>query len=91
MNCEECAQEYRRTDAARDRNRCEKQKEHKCPTCHFYTKSKEEMDYHVAMKHAEPSSKQFALLVNKSSQVITLSNNIGEKNMELGNGNPVIL
>ena len=58
MKCEDCSQEYRRADAAKHRKRCEKQKEHKCPNCHFYTKSKEEMDYHVAKKHAEPSSKQ---------------------------------
>ena len=58
MKCEDCAQEYRRADAARHRKRCEKQKEHKCPNCHFYTKNKEEMDYHVAKKHAQPSSKQ---------------------------------
>ena len=57
MNCEDCAQEYRRADAARHRKRCEKQKEHKCPNCHFYTKNKEEMGYHVAKKHAQPSSK----------------------------------
>ena len=44
--------------AARHRKRSEKQKEHKCPNCHFYTKSKEEMGYHVAKKHAEPSLKQ---------------------------------
>ena len=35
-----------------------KQKEHKCPNCLFYTKSKEEMDYHVAKKHPQPCSKQ---------------------------------
>ena len=58
VKCEDCAQEYRRADAARHRKRCEKHKEHKCPICHFYTKSKEEMDYHVAKKHAEPSSEQ---------------------------------
>ena len=43
--------------AARYRKRSEKQKKTNCPNCHFYTKSKEEMDYHVAKKHAEPSSK----------------------------------
>ena len=58
MKCEDCAQEYRRADAARHRKRCEKQKEHKCPYCHFYTKSKEEMGYHIAKKHAQLSSKQ---------------------------------
>ena len=47
-----------RQNAARHRKRCEKQKEHKCPNCHFYTKSKEEISYHVAKKHAETSSKQ---------------------------------
>ena len=56
--CEDCAQEYRRADAAKHRKKCEKQKEHKCPKHHFYTKSKEEMGYHVAKKHAQPSSKQ---------------------------------
>ena len=58
VKCEECGQEYRRADNARHRKRCEKQKERKCPNCHFYTKSKEEMVYHVAKKHAQPSSKQ---------------------------------
>ena len=43
VKCEDCAQEYRRADAARHRKRCEKQKEHKFPNCQFYTKSKEEM------------------------------------------------
>ena len=57
VNCEDCGQECRRADNARHRKRCEKQKEHKCPNCHFYTKSKE-MGYHVAKKHAQPSSKQ---------------------------------
>ena len=58
VKCEDGAQEYSRADAARHRNRCEKQKEHKCPNCHFYTKSKEEMGYLVAKKHGQPSSKQ---------------------------------
>ena len=58
VKCEECGQEYRRADNARHRKKCEKQKEHKCPNCHFYTKSQEEMGYHVAKKHAQPSSKQ---------------------------------
>ena len=58
VKCKDCGQEYRRSCAPRHRNRCEKQEEHKCPNCHFYTKSKEEMDHHVAKKHAEPSSKQ---------------------------------
>ena len=45
----------------RHRNRCEKQAEHKSPNCHFYTKSKEEMGYHVAKKHDQPSSKQWTI------------------------------
>ena len=61
---------YIRQNAARHRKRCEKQKEHKCPNCHFYTKSKEEMGYHVAKKHAQPSSKQSTVLnLVESSQV----------------------
>ena len=58
MKCEDCAQEYRRADAARHRKRCEKQKELKFPNCYFYTKSKKEVGCHVAKKHAQPSSKQ---------------------------------
>ena len=50
--------EYRRSDAARHRKRFGKQEEHKCPNCHFYTKSKEEIGYHVARKHVQPTSKQ---------------------------------
>ena len=49
---------YVRQQDARHRKRCEKQKEHKCPNCHFCTKSKEEMGYHVEKKHAQPSSKK---------------------------------
>ena len=58
VKCEECGQEYRRADNARHRKRCEKQEEHKCSKCHFYTKNKDEMNYHVAKKHAPASSKQ---------------------------------
>ena len=58
VKCEKCGDEYRRSDAARYRKRCEKQEERKCPNCNFYTKSKEELGYHVAKKHAQPSSKQ---------------------------------
>ena len=58
MKCEDCGNLYIRQNAARHRKRCGKQKEHTCPNCNFYTKSKEEMGYHVAKKQAEPSSKQ---------------------------------
>ena len=59
--CEDCNQEYRRSDVARHRKGCEKQEEHKCSNCHFYTNNKEEMDYHVAKKHAEPCLKQSSI------------------------------
>ena len=58
VKCEHCGNMYTRQNAARDRKRCEKQTEHKCPNCHFYTKSKEEMGYHVPKKHVQPRSKQ---------------------------------
>ena len=58
VKCGDCGIINVRQDVARHRKRCEKLKEHKCPNCHFYTKSKEEMGDHVAKKHAEPSSKQ---------------------------------
>ena len=58
VKCGDCGNMYIRQNAARHRKRCEKQKEHKCPNCHFYTKNKDEMNYHVAKKHAPPSSKQ---------------------------------
>ena len=52
-----------------------KQKERKCLNCHFNTKSKEEMNYHIVKKNAQ-LSRQFFLLANKNFQVTTLSNNI---------------
>ena len=58
VKCEDCGNTYNCQNAARHQKRCEKRKQHKCPNCQFYTKSKEEMGYHVAKKHAEPSSKQ---------------------------------
>ena len=53
------------------------------------------MDYHVAKKNAQQSSKKSTLTgclscEQESSQVTTLSNNIGERIMELSNGNPVV-
>ena len=58
VKCEKCGDDYRRSDAARHRKRCEDKDQHKCPNCSFISKKKEEMDYHVAKKHAESSSKQ---------------------------------
>ena len=40
-----------------------------------------------SMVNQARSNRRFFLLVNKSSKVTTLSNNIGEKNMEQNNGN----
>ena len=58
VKCGDYVNMYTFHNAARHRKRCEKQKKHKCPNCHFYTKSKEEMGYQVAKKHGQPSSKQ---------------------------------
>ena len=30
----------------------------KCPNCNIMSKEKEEMNYHIAKKHAQPNSKQ---------------------------------
>ena len=43
------------------------------------------------MLHQVSSNRRFVLPVNKSSQATTLSDNIGERIMELSNGNLVIL
>ena len=58
VKCVDCGNMYIRQNAARHRKRCEKQAEHKCSKCHFHTKNKDEMNYHVAKKHAPASSKQ---------------------------------
>ena len=49
---------FTRKNAARHQKICEKQEEHKCSKCLFYTKNKDEMNYYVAKKHAPASSKQ---------------------------------
>ena len=61
IKCEKCGDNYRRSNAARRRKRCENLEEHERSNCLFYTKSKEEMGYHVAKKHAQPISKQSAV------------------------------
>ena len=58
VKCEDCGNMFPRQNAARHQKRCEKQEENKCSKCHFYTKNKDEMNYHVAKKHAPASSKQ---------------------------------
>ena len=48
----------RKSHAARHRKRYEYKDEHKCPNCNLISKKKAEMNYHVAKKHAQSSSKQ---------------------------------
>ena len=55
FKCGDSGNMYVRQHAARHRKACEKQKN---PNYHFYIKSKKEMDYQVAKKHVQPSSKQ---------------------------------
>ena len=55
---EKYGNEYRRSDTAEHRKRFENKDEHKCHNCNFMSKKKKEMGYHVARKHAQPSSKQ---------------------------------
>ena len=57
VKCEECGQEYRRADNARHRKRCAKGFV-SCPECKYSTYNQQEMNYHMAKKHAQPSSKQ---------------------------------
>ena len=87
----DCGNMYIRQNTARHRKNCSKGVI-SCPDCKYFTYDQQEMSYHMAKKHAQPvrSSRRFVLLVKKSSQVTTLSNNIGERNMEQNNGNPVI-
>ena len=33
--CEKCGDNYRRSDAARHRKRCDYKDDHKCPNCNF--------------------------------------------------------
>ena len=57
VKCEECGQEYRRADNARHRKRCAKGFV-SCSECKYSTYNQQEMSYHMAKKHAQPSSKQ---------------------------------
>ena len=52
-----CGQEYRRADNARHQKRCAKGVV-SCPECKYSTYNQKEMSYHMAKKHAQPSSKQ---------------------------------
>ena len=51
------------------------------------SKKKEERDYHVAKKHAQPNSNQSTVCPSckQEFQITTLSNNIGERSMEQNN------
>ena len=57
VKCEDCGQEYRRADNARHQKRCAKGVV-SCPECKYSTYNQQEMSYHMAKKHAQPSSKQ---------------------------------
>ena len=91
VKCEDLGNMFTRINTARNLKRCVKGVV-SCPECKYSTYNQQEMSYHMAKKHAEPSSKQSTVCssCDKSSPVITPSNNIGERNMEQNNGNPVI-
>ena len=57
VKCEDCGQEYRRADNARHQKRCAKGVV-SSPECKYSTYNQQEMSYHMAKNHAQPSSKQ---------------------------------
>ena len=57
VKCEDCGSMYTRINAARPQKTFEKNG-YKCPNCHFYTNSREDLNYHTAKKHDPPISKQ---------------------------------
>ena len=57
VKCGDCAQEYRRSDAARHRKRCAIGVV-SCPDCKYSTCNQQDMNYHTAKKHAPSTSKQ---------------------------------
>ena len=58
VKCEKCGDEYRRSDSARHPNRCGYKDEHKRPIYNVLSNRKREMEYRVAKKRSQPSSKQ---------------------------------
>ena len=57
MKCEDFDKEYRKSDAARHQKRCAKEVI-SCPDFKYSTYNQQEMNYHMAGKHAPSSLKQ---------------------------------
>ena len=57
VKCGNCGNMYTRQNTARHRKRCAKGVI-SCPDCKYSTYNQQEMNYHMAKKHAQPSSKQ---------------------------------
>ena len=57
VKCGDCGNMYIRQNAARHRKRCAKGVV-SCPDCKYSTYNQQEMSYHMAKKHDQPSSKQ---------------------------------
>ena len=65
----------------------------KCPNCNIMSKEKEEMNYHIAKKHAQPNSKQSMVRPSceqEFASYYSLQQHRKKKNMELSNENLVI-
>ena len=81
VQCGDCGNMYVRQHAARHRKRCAKGVI-SCPDCKYFTYNQQEMNYHMAKKHAPSSLKQSTVRpVKNSLRVTSLSNIIGEKYM----------
>ena len=91
VQCGDCGNMYIRQHASRHRKSCQAGII-SCPDCKYFTYNKQDMNYHVAKKHAPSisSNEQFAHLARWSFRVTNRSSNIREKNMERNNGNQVI-
>ena len=57
VKCEDCGNMFTRINAARHQKRCAKGVV-SCAECKYSTYNQQEMNYHVAKKHAPASSKQ---------------------------------
>ena len=57
VKCENCGKEYRRDHAARHSKNCVRGVI-SCSECRYFTYNQQEMNYHVAKKHAPSTSKQ---------------------------------
>ena len=87
VQCGDCGNMYVRQHAARHRKSCQAGII-SCPDCKYFNYNKQEMNYHVAKKHAPSTSKQ-SMVCSPCEQEFP-SYNIGEKNMGRNNGNQVI-